>query len=148
MKLISMLPAMIMALQLTACMTPPKELDLSPSRVSSQAKYQITLRPSAEPLALNRIHSWDVEVLAPGGERVTDATIAVDGGMPQHGHGLPTRPRVTGLTPDGHYLIEGMKFSMSGWWEITLSIDSPEWGPDVVTFNRVLPPVSSKHASS
>ena len=45
--------------------------------------------------------------------------------MPQHGHGLPTRPQVTRELADGTYLIEGMKFSMTGWWEIKLAIDSP-----------------------
>ena len=30
-----------------------------------------------------------------------------------------------------------MKFSMTGWWEIKLAIDSPE-GADKVTFNTVV----------
>ena len=65
------------------------------------------------------------------------ARIAVDGGMPQHGHGLPTRPRVTRELGDGSYLLEGMKFSMTGWWEIKLAIDAAE-GTDKVTFNTVV----------
>src|SRR4249920_3274177 len=32
-----------------------------------------------------------------------------DGGMPQHGHGLPTRPVVSRELADGTYLMEGMK---------------------------------------
>ena len=57
--------------------------------------------------------------------------------MPQHGHGLPTRPQVTRESIDGTYLLEGMKFSMSGWWEIKLAIQSAE-GSDNVTFNTVV----------
>jgi hypothetical protein len=68
---------------------------------------------------------------------VAQARIQVDGGMPQHGHGLPTKPQVTRELPDGGYLIEGMKFSMTGWWEIKLAIDGPA-GADRVTFNTVV----------
>ena len=57
--------------------------------------------------------------------------------MAQHGHGLPTRPQVTQELSDGTYLIEGMKFSMTGWWEIKLAIESPE-GSDKVIFNTVV----------
>jgi hypothetical protein len=57
--------------------------------------------------------------------------------MPQHGHGLPTRPRITRELEDGTYLLEGMKFSMTGWWEVKLDIQGPQ-GPDRVTFNTVV----------
>ena len=54
--------------------------------------------------------------------------------MPQHGHGLPTRPRVTGEAGDGIYEIDGVRFNMGRWWEFKLSITTPS-GSDVVTFN-------------
>jgi hypothetical protein len=54
--------------------------------------------------------------------------------MPQHGHGLPTRPRVTRNAGDGVYDIEGVRFNMRGWWELTLSIQTAA-GADRVTFN-------------
>lgn len=74
----------------------------------------------------------------PSGQPVTGAQIAVDGGMPQHFHGFPTKPRVTKELGDGRYLMEGVKFSMNGWWEIKLRIAAVE-GTDKVTFNVVLP---------
>jgi hypothetical protein len=54
--------------------------------------------------------------------------------MPQHGHGLPTRPRVTRNLGDGAYEIEGVRFNMGGWWEFKLAIAGPR-GTDTVTFN-------------
>ena len=57
--------------------------------------------------------------------------------MPQHGHGLPTRPQVTREVAEGTYLMEGMKFSMTGWWEIKLAIQSAE-GADAAVFNTVV----------
>jgi hypothetical protein len=71
------------------------------------------------------------------GGAVDDAQIAIDGGMPQHGHGLPTRPRVTRSLGDGSYEIDGVRFNMGGWWEFTLSIATAS-GTDLVTFNLQL----------
>jgi hypothetical protein len=126
------------ALAATAgCMSPPKHLDLSLTRPSVDRKYVVTLQPPATPAAINQMHSWQVKLASSAGAPIGHAHITVDGGMPQHGHGLPTRPQVTQELPNGTYLIEGMKFSMTGWWEIKLAIDSPE-GADKVTFNTVV----------
>ena len=57
--------------------------------------------------------------------------------MPRHGHGLPTQPRVTREIDAGVYALEGMKFSMTGWWELKLSIQGPS-GADKVSFNTVV----------
>jgi hypothetical protein len=121
----------------TGCMSPPKDLDLALTRPSVDNKYVVTLQPPAKPAAINQLHAWQVKVTSLAGAPVAHARIQVDGGMPQHGHGLPTRPQVTRELPDGGYLIEGMKFSMTGWWEIKLAIDGPA-GADRVTFNTVV----------
>jgi hypothetical protein len=58
----------------------------------------------------------------------------MDGGMPQHGHGLPTSPRVTRALGNGDHLVEGVKFNMGGWWVVRFAITSSA-GTDTVTFN-------------
>ena len=63
--------------------------------------------------------------------------IIVDGGMPQHGHGLPTKPLVTAHLGEGKHVVDGMKFNMGGWWVVKLTIDGAK-GSDVVTFNLKL----------
>ena len=70
---------------------------------------------------------------------VDGAAVTVDGGMPQHGHGLPTRPLVGREVAAGRYSMEGMKFSMPGWWEIKLAIEAAQ-GDDTVVFNTVVGP--------
>jgi hypothetical protein len=126
------------ALATTAgCMSPPKDLDLALTRPSVDGKYVVTLQPPARPAAINQLHAWQVKLASPAGTPVAQARIKVDGGMPQHGHGLPTKPQVTRELPGGGYLIEGMKFSMTGWWEIKLAIDGPA-GSDRVTFNTLV----------
>ena len=121
----------------TGCMSPPKDLDLALTRPTVDNKYVVTLLPPSKPAAINQLHAWQIQVVSPAGEPISNARIKVDGGMPQHGHGLPTRPQVTAQLPGGGYLIEGMKFSMTGWWEIKLAIDGPA-GADRVTFNTVV----------
>jgi hypothetical protein len=44
---------------------------------------------------------------------------------------------VTRELADGTYQLDGMKFSMTGWWEVKLDIQGPQ-GPDKVTFNTVV----------
>jgi hypothetical protein len=128
----------VLALVATAgCGTPPADLDVSLKHPTAGGRFVVALRPPATPPAINQMHSWQLLVTTPTGAPVNQAQIAVDGGMPQHGHGLPTRPQVTREPGDGAYLLEGMKFSMTGWWEIKLAIQAPE-GTDRVTFNTMV----------
>jgi hypothetical protein len=83
------------------------------------------------------MYTVQVAVVDANGAAVDDAAIDVDGGMPQHGHGLPTRPRVTRALGGGLYEIEGVRFNMGGWWEFTLAISGTP-GADRVTFNLQL----------
>lgn len=136
--------AAVLAVQLAGCMTPPRGLDLSETRPTIDQQYVVSIRPVAEPIVINQMHAWEVKVISPGGAPVRGARIDVDGGMPQHGHGLPTQPRVTQELGDGRYLVEGMKFSMNGWWELKLRVQAAGVS-DRVTFNRVIDlPAKSK----
>jgi hypothetical protein len=130
-------PLFLSVLVLTACAAPPSDLDVSLKRPTDAGKFIVTLQPPQAAPAINQIHSWTINVATPAGAPVTGARISVDGGMPQHGHGLPTRPRVTKELSNGNYLMEGMKFSMTGWWEIKLAIEAAG-AADKVTFNRVI----------
>ena len=125
-----------LAATLAACGTPP-DLDLSLAKKSAAGLYPVGLVPPTQPPAINQIHSWKVKLATPEGKPVQGATFAVDGGMPQHGHGLPTQPRVTRELEAGTYQIDGMKFSMTGWWELKLAIQGPQ-GADKVTFNTLV----------
>ncbi|UGQ49136.1 FixH family protein [Massilia endophytica] len=123
---------------LAGCMSAPPALDLSLSRATAPHGIRAEIKPLTEPVPLQKLHAWELKLSTPDGQPVTGARITVDGGMPQHHHGLPTQPRVTKDLGNGRYLIEGVKFSMSGWWEIKLAIEGPN-GTDKVTFNLVLP---------
>jgi len=126
-----------LAIIMTGCVAQPKDLDLSLDKNSVSDVYRVALVPPAQAPAINQMHSWKVKLTTPQGAPVHGAKFAVDGGMPQHGHGLPTQPRVTREIEDGTYALDGMKFSMTGWWEVKLAIQGPQ-GADKVTFNWVV----------
>lgn len=102
-------------------------------RTSASMMYRAMLI-TEEPLRTRKLQTLQVVVTDRDGHPIDGATIAINGGMPQHGHGLPTRPRISKALGGGTYEIEGLRFNMGGWWELKLSITSPA-GTDVVTFN-------------
>jgi len=115
----------------------PADLDVSSMRLSENKIIRASYQSNLEPVPVNKIHSWTLKVETPDGQPLTDANIIVDGDMPEHGHGLPTQPEVTQELDGGEYIVEGMKFSMPGWWVITFSIQTQDRG-DTVSFNLFL----------
>ncbi len=113
------------------------ELDTSRERTTANGLYVAAIAPEAAEIKQGELQSWTITVKTAAGQPVSDAAIKVDGGMPEHNHGLPTAPEVTENLGEGRYRIEGIKFSMSGWWELRFDITSPA-GTDTVTFNLVL----------
>lgn len=124
-------PAM-MLVGLGARRPPASEFGFGP-RTSAQGRYVATLVPDGQ-LRPRRMQSVRVAVTDDRGQALEGATLTIDGGMPQHRHGLPTRPRVTRALGDGTYEIEGVRFSMGGWWELRVTVTGAA-GADVVTFN-------------
>ena len=112
-------------------------LDRSLDKLSKNGLFRVRLASSADPIPLNQIHSWSITLTDPAGKPIPGAVIQVDGGMPEHGHGLPTAPRVEAGTAPGEYVIRGLEFSMTGWWELRMAI-SANGQADTATFNVVL----------
>jgi hypothetical protein len=102
-------------------------------RSSGSGLYRATLAPN-EPIRTGKMQGMKLELRDADNRPVEGAVIHVDGGMPQHGHGLPTRPRVTGYAGDGVYEVGGMKFNMGGWWVLSFRFETAA-GADSVIFN-------------
>ena len=108
------------------------EFGLGP-RASANRIYVATLETAGQ-LRPRQMQTVRVTIVDAEGRAVEGATLAITGGMPQHGHGLPTRPRMTRTLAGGTYEVEGVRFNMGGWWEFKVVITS-ERGADTVTFN-------------
>jgi hypothetical protein len=113
---------------------PPAELDYSTTRASDEGRFVVSFTSVLDPIAINQMHSWTLHVENAEGAPVENAVIQVSGDMPEHRHGMPTRPQVTQNLGGGDYLVEGMRFQMGGWWTVTFEIDA-DGAQDSVTFN-------------
>ena len=113
---------------------PPADLDYSRTRASEAGRYRATIRPQGDSIPKGKLQRWTLHLETPAGVAVDSAKVTVDGGMPQHGHGLPTKPRVTRALGNGDHLVEGMKFNMGGWWVVRFRVQAAP-GTDSLVFN-------------
>jgi hypothetical protein len=102
------------------------------SQPSHANEFIVTYTTPDGPPEINRMHSWILYVESDSGDPIEGADIEVDGGMPAHDHGLPTQPRVTEDLGDGYYRLDGVRFHMSGDWEMFVTIRSDESEETVV----------------
>jgi len=129
--------AIVMGTMMSRMGDAPSDLDYSTTRESDNGVFRVSYMPSTGMIPINQMHEWTVHVENADGAPVEDATITVDGDMPQHGHGLPTGPRVTEHLGNGDYLVEGLKFQMGGWWLMDFTITA-NGQTDAVHFNMML----------
>lgn len=125
---------------LAGCMMfarPPQDLDYSRTRTSEGGHYRATIRPDGDSIPKGRLQRWTLHLETASGAPVDSVRVVVDGGMPQHGHGLPTKPRVTRALGNGDHLVEGLKFNMGGWWVVKFRVAGAA-GADSLVFNVAL----------
>jgi hypothetical protein len=115
----------------------PADLDLSTTQMSEKKFFKASFKSLRGTIPTNRIHSWELYLKDADGRPVDNAKITIVGDMPQHGHGFPTQPEVVKGIGAGVYLVDGLKFSMPGWWVVTFHIMAGET-MDNVTFNLQL----------
>ena len=100
--------------------------------LSRSGHFRVSYASDLQPLVINRMHSWVLDVVDSDGGPVTGANLTVSGGMPIHDHGLPTSPKVTRELEPGRYLLEGLRFHMRGEWQVEIAIDAGELSDVVV----------------
>lgn len=134
-----------MSLQLPALtgQQAPDELYVGTFQISRDLKYfahievESTSDKNLDLVPLNEIHKWLLFITDPAGNPVTGATITLDGHMPGHVHGLPTKPEITDEVAPGVYRLSGVKFQMDGWWVMQFNIAN-NGIEDSVIFNLLL----------
>lgn len=115
--------------------TPAADL-MADEWLSQRGIFTVHYESALDPIEINRMHSWTL-VVTRDGEPVENADITVSGGMPEHDHGMPTRPRITADLGGGRYRLDGMRFHMNGEWEIALEIKA-DGSRDTVVITLVL----------
>jgi len=113
---------------------PPKDLDYSTMKMTANDVFNVMYKSVGGHIRINRIHSWELTIKDAAGQAVNDAEVTVVGDMPEHGHGLPTQPEITKIGAGGLYRVDGIKFTMPGWWVVTISVMA-DGVHDSVSFN-------------
>ena len=107
------------------------------TKITDNQHFRVSFTSKLEPIVINTMHAWTIYIENNKGQPVLNAEVSVEGGMPEHDHGLPTAPQITKNLGDGCYLLEGMRFHMGGWWTVTISIIDGNIS-DSVTFDLQL----------
>jgi hypothetical protein len=81
----------------------------------------IGLAPVSGPPRVGVTADWTITVANAQGVPSKDCQVEFDGTMPEHGHGLPTAPRVVPSAEPGRYRVEGVRFSMAGYWQLDVA---------------------------
>ncbi|MDQ6433161.1 FixH family protein [Mesorhizobium sp. LHD-90] len=112
--------------------------DVTRAKSTENKLFVASIAPEGGEPKVGPLSSWMLTLRLPNGHPVRNALISLDGGMPDHNHGLPTKPTVSTDLGEGHYRIEGLKFTMPGVWVLKLVISTADFGSDEATFNVVL----------
>jgi hypothetical protein len=96
--------------------------------------YRVEWHTVPDPIVLSELFEVEATVTDKAGNPVEDGTVRIDARMPQHGHGMATRPEddpgecdAAGKCrhPGGVYRTRGMKFHMPGDWTVTFDVVGP-----------------------
>ena len=104
------------------------QLPVSERFYSDRLDLQVEIRAVEHFMAINQLQHWNVSLMRLDGTPVVIESLAFDGGMPAHRHGLPTTPQVvvaeTGAESGAE--IRGIRFSMPGVWRLVLGIETKD----------------------
>ena len=106
---------------------------------SDTGAYTVHYESRLNPIEINAMHAWELLLTDANGAPVSGAVFQVSGGMPEHDHGLPTAPRVTAEVSAGRYLLEGLRFHMTGTWALVIDFEANGY-TDRVTITLTLGP--------
>lgn len=101
----------------------PPEIEWTETLKSADGTYVVRYHCEPHPIPLGDLFRMTVGVFAADGEKRVgdDVELRVDAAMPEHAHGMNTRPTVE-RGRDGLFRVDGMLFHMSGYWEIYFDV--------------------------
>ncbi len=115
------------------------------SGLTEDGKYAVTLSPEGSEIPIGPLHSWVLELRTADDETFVPRQLGIYGGMPEHGHGLPSEPQPTEQLAAGEYRIDGVRFNMAGRWQMTVGVVGPA-GADKITFDFNVAPRAAVEA--
>lgn len=115
----------------------PEILDTSTTSATRYGTLQASYETDFLEVPLNGVHSWRLSLQDKHGQPVAGADIDLSADMPEHLHGMTTKPLVQETDIPGLYLVRGMNFHMPGYWEVTLDITEAD-SRHLLRFNLIV----------
>lgn len=100
----------------------PENLDTSTVVATRYGTLQASYEIEFLKVPLNRVHVWRLSLKDKHNQPVTGADIVLAADMPEHLHGMTTKPLAKETDTPGLYLVRGINFHMPGYWEVTLDV--------------------------
>lgn len=134
---LSRLPALLcilIAAGAAGCKEAPEAIEAAPpgapaavtawpaKRKTDRGNFTVTLQPEGGGIVTNRHFSLEV-LVEPGAGAGAPASVWVDADMPDHGHGMNTKPETT-HEGGQRYRTKGMLFHMMGEWSIVVEVSA------------------------
>lgn len=112
----------LLALSLPAQAADPDNCIEGLTRSTLGGHFRVKIAEAPSPVPVSRPHAWVVVLTDSAGKPLADARLTVSAAMPQHRHGLLSAPKTRTLAQPGSYRVEGLKFHMPGYWEVSFEI--------------------------
>ena len=93
--------------------------------------YRATIFPLQTSVPIGELHSWVFHFATEKGETFIPKQLVGKDGMP--GHGFPVEPEISSALGNGKFLIQDVKFNMTGDWQLRLGVNG-SGGWDTITF--------------
>lgn len=105
---------------------------------SKSGIFLVTLESTESEFAINEFRTWHLVLKNKNtGVGVAPARFSIGGGMPMHGHGLPSQPQIARHLGEGRYVIEGIRFNMLGKWVFEFDVSTKD-ATDSVAFEVIV----------
>ena len=108
---------------------------------TEKGAYRVRLEPQNSPVRIGKRQAWVARVTNANGADFAPSALYFDGGMPGHGHGLPSAAKFTRHLGGSDYLLEGLALNMPGSWRFVVTIDGPA-GVDNAVFDFDIQPAT------
>ena len=130
------LPLIITACIISGCNVASAPTQWQKKMTSANGHYQAVLSCTTMP-SVGRFQDCQVTFEATQGETAGIKAVQIEGGMPHHGHGLPTSPVMQPQDIPDTYYIEGLKYTMYGAWLLGFKVSGTA-GDDKIIFDFVI----------
>ncbi|MEZ5449461.1 MAG: hypothetical protein R3E89_10905 [Thiolinea sp.] len=135
-QMATLLSMLASSLLLSGCVAESAPAHWLQSESGRQGLYQAHLDCETPP-ATGPFQQCEVRFTDSQGRGFIPVQASIEGGMPLHGHGLPTAPVLSALEQPGHYRIDGLKYNMPGAWLLGFQVNGPQ-GEDRLVFDFVI----------